>query len=327
MKENDIRPDSLKDEQMQYIDYDIKFLQSNVGDFVEVPCPACNVEQSRFMFNKNGFSYKKCTGCNMLYMSPRPTEKILAQFYANSPNYKYFNDFIFPASKETRRTKIFIPRVKKVINYCNKHGVDYGKILEIGAAHGIFCEEMVKCNIFSEVVGMEASDSLYEHASQIGFRVYNGILEELEINEKFNVVALFEVIEHTTNPRKFLDKVFSLVEKNGLLVMSFPNYDGFDIATLEMNSDSIDHEHLNYFNEKAIGIILEKSGFSVLDVETPGELDVELVRKKILSGQFEGNGFLNKVCVDEFDSTGQRFQEFLKTNRLSSNMLVVAIKR
>ncbi|HWQ48423.1 MAG TPA: class I SAM-dependent methyltransferase [Methanosarcina sp.] len=327
MKESDIRPDNLKDAQTQCIEYDINFLQSNAENFIDVDCPACNTEQSTSLFNKNGFFYNKCPGCNMLYMSPRPTEEILAEFYANSPNYKYFNDFIFPASKEARRTKIFIPRVEKVIYYCEKYGVDRNKILEIGAAHGIFCEEMVINNAFSEVVGIEASDSLYEQASQMGFRIYNGILEELEINERFNVVALFEVIEHIANPQKFLDKVFLLVEENGLLIMSFPNYDGFDIATLGTHSDSIDHEHLNYFNEKAIRLILENSGFSPLIIETPGELDVELVRKKVLSGEFEGNGFLNKVCVDDFDSTGRAFQDFLKANRLSSSMLIVAIKR
>ncbi|MBF0329972.1 MAG: class I SAM-dependent methyltransferase [Nitrospirae bacterium] len=326
MLEDDIRPDALKKDQESYIAQDIAFLHANKKEFVEISCPACGMDNKKTVFTKIGFEYKECSSCRMLYMSPRPTQSILGEFYSKSANYKYFNDYIFPASKEARRKNIFIPRVDKVVSICKEYGVSLNSILEIGAGFGIFCEELAKRNIFADIVGLEATDALYETTKDKGFKMYNGILEDVAIQEKFNVVVSFEVIEHVMNPLQHLAKINSLLLDGGVLLMTFPNYDGFDISVLGMESDSIDHEHLNYFNEKAIKIILENSRFELLHIETPGKLDVELVRKKILSGEFLPGGFIRNICVDNYDTTGKLFQEFIQKQNLSSHMLVSARK-
>lgn len=326
IKENDIRPDELTKLQKKYIEEDIKFLQSKNQNFVTVNCPACNTKNSQVEMIKNDFQYVECRNCGMLYMTPRPTIDILGEFYSNSTNYKFFNDYIFPASMEARRHKIFIPRVNKVLEICNKYNVKTDKILEIGTGFGLFCEEIAKKNIFKDIVGIEASNSLSETCTEKGFRVYNGILEELEINETFDVIVSFEVIEHIFNPGNFLERSNELLNKSGILMLTFPNYNGFDVGILRENSLSVDHEHLNYFNEKAISIILENNGFSVLSVETPGQLDLELVRKAILNNNFKPNSFIYDICINKFDKIGEEFQNYLIKNKLSSNMMIIAQK-
>jgi hypothetical protein len=61
-------------------------------------------------------------------------------------------------------------------------------------------------------------------------------------------------------------------------------------------------------------------------VLTPGELDAELARKKILAGEvdFTGHRFLRRVLIDEWDRLGTPFQTFLSENGLSSHMWIVA---
>ena len=46
-------------------------------------------------------------------------------------------------------------------------------------------------------------------------------------------------------------------------------------------SITFDYEHLNYFNPKSIEILLNNCGFEILIVETPGKLDVDLVKKAL----------------------------------------------
>lgn len=324
MKENDIRPDKLLNKQQEYIQEDIDFLLSQKEKFIDINCPACDFYNERLEFNKNGFDYLECQNCGMLYLSPRPTPEVLSKFYSNSPNYKFFNDYIFPASKETRREKIFIPRVKKVLEICKKYNFKNDKIIEIGAGFGLFCEEMVKTDYFKEVVGIEASNSLFETCKDKGFRIYNGILEELKINEKFNFAAAFEVVEHVFSPFDFLKNIYNLLEKDSFLMLTFPNYEGFDISTLRRKSKSIDHEHLNYFTSNSINILLNRCGFKLVELETPGKLDVDLVRKEIINNDFQANSFIKNICVNHFDTVGQEFQKFLMDNHLSSNMLVIA---
>jgi len=66
----------------------------------------------------------------------------------------------------------------------------------------------------------------------------------------------------------------------------------------------------------------------VLEAETPGKLDAEIVRKRVLSGLIDlsAQPFLRRVLVDEWDRLGGVFQRFLAENSLSSHMWIVARK-
>ena len=92
--------------------------------------------------------------------------------------------------------------------------------------------------------------------------------------------------------------------------------------------NSVDHEHLNYFNLNSLELLLVKQGFYVQEVLTPGRLDVELVRNKVLSGEFDlqGQPFLHEIIVDKWEDLGVPFQDFLSQNKLSSSMWMVARK-
>jgi len=325
-KENDIRPLDLQLKQVEYIQKDIEYLLKEKDDFVDINCPVCSSENKNIKFTKNGFKYTECQNCTMLYVTPRPTFDILKSFYSNSVNYKFFNDYIFPASIDIRREKIFKPRVETVIKLCKENKISTNSILEIGAGYGLFLEEMKKKDIFKNIMGVEASDSLHERSKELGFNVYNGIFEELVIDEKFNVIVSFEVIEHIFNPKSVLINFFDILEDNGLLLMTFPNYNGFDISTLMEVSDTIDHEHLNYFNEKSIELLLGEIGFKDIRITTPGVMDVDLVRNKILDNKFKPDLFINDICVNKYEELGDKFQNFLIDNKLSSNMMVTARK-
>jgi len=110
--------------------------------------------------------------------------------------------------------------------------------------------------------------------------------------------------------------------------LTCPNGLGFDIATLGSVSNSVDHEHLNYFNPASLSHLLQAQGMKVLESFTPGGLDAELVRNKVLDGDFDlkDQPFLNTVLMQEWDLHGQAFQDFLIARGLSSNLWVVARK-
>ena len=104
---------------------------------------------------------------------------------------------------------------------------------------------------------------------------------------------------------------------------------GFDIRLLKNKSDTIDHEHLNYFNPFSMSLLLRNCGYRVLEIFTPGKLDAELVRKKILSGDFvleKEDEFIKHVLIDKWKEMGNDFQQFLVKNDMSSNMWAVAQK-
>jgi hypothetical protein len=90
--------------------------------------------------------------------------------------------------------------------------------------------------------------------------------------------------------------------------------------------ESIDHEHLNYFNPRSLALLLKSHGFNILEVQTPGKLDAELVRKKALTGDHDlsEQPFLKQILIDKWEAVGERFQNFLSENGFSSHMWIVA---
>lgn len=326
--ENSIRPLDLVPGQLEAMKRDINWLISNKDNFIDVPCPACNETSSIKLFEKYHLNYVECNRCKTLYINPRPTPEILEQFYKISENYSYWNKYIFPASENARKENLFIPRVDKVIKFCDKYNVDKKAILEIGAGFGTFCEIMQSTGRFSRVVGIEPTPDLAKTCRTKGIEIIEKPIEKVRFSESelFDVVVNFEVIEHLFSPKDFIVQCKKMLRKNGLLIVTCPNGQGFDLITLKALSKTIDHEHLNYFNPESLKLLLEEIGFEVLEISTPGKLDAELVRNEILAENFDASGqpFLKKVLIDEWDSLGSKFQQFISTNLLSSNLWIIA---
>ncbi|MHA4843884.1 class I SAM-dependent methyltransferase [Flavitalea antarctica] len=327
IKENEIRPEELMNGQQVAMTIDIGRLLIHAGDFVHVDCPACESSKSSAKYQKYGLSFVECNVCQTIYTNPRPSEKVLEEFYKHSKNYEYWNKFIFPASENARREKIFVPRVDETIKFCQKYGIKTNSLLEIGAAFGTFCVEMKCRNFFDRIVAIEPTPGLARTLREKGIEVIEDVVENIEIEaEKFDVVVNFEVIEHIFSPAAFIRHCHRFLKKGGLFLITCPNGKGFDFEVLGEKCNSLDHEHLNYFNPVSLGILLKASGFEILETLTPGKLDAELVRKKVLSGEFslEDQPFLKRVLVDRWNEVGQEFQNFLSTSGLSSNLWIVA---
>jgi 2-polyprenyl-3-methyl-5-hydroxy-6-metoxy-1,4-benzoquinol methylase len=280
-------------------------------------------------YQKYSLTFCECIHCKTVYTNPRPTEKILSDYYKKSKSYKYWNEVIFPASEKKRRKNIFKPRVDKILSLCKKHSVHTGKLVEVGAGFGTFLSEMATRKAFSSLIAIEPTPSLAETCRKKGIKTIESTIEEVPPNTiKADVAVCFEVIEHLFSPTSFLISCNKILKQGGMMVIACPNIFGFDIQTLGTISDTIDVEHLNYFNPNSLSYLLESTGFAVVEKQTPGVLDADLVRSKVLSGKFSlRDSFLKTVLFEKWEKVGSSFQEFLQRNLLSSNMWIVAIKR
>jgi SAM-dependent methyltransferase len=329
LSENEIRPADLEAGKLRALRADLERLSQRKRDFVSVDCPACFAKDGHFEFEKFGFRFDRCVQCGTVYMNPRAAAEDLADFYSGSVLYEYWDKYIFPASRTVRKERIFRPRVKRILELCSQHGVDPGLLVEVGSASGMFCEEALASRRFSRVVGIEPSAEQAQTCREIGIEVIETTLEgATNLPDKADVVASFETIEHVFSPRDFLSCCHTLLGRGGLLVLTCPNYEGFDILTLGPLSESLDAEHINMFNPRSLRCVVQSSGFEVVECTTPGKLDAELVRKKAQEGllSLEEQPFLQKVLIDDWDRLGSRFQDFLAANLLSSHMWLVARK-
>lgn len=327
MKVDDIRPDALLPGQQQAIAEDIAMLMSWRERFVEVPCPACGSPAATLAFRRHGLNYHRCSACGTQYVSPRPTPSLLAEFYARSRNYAYWAEHIYPASAEIRRTKIFAPRARMIAELWAHHSGGRGVCLEVGAGYGIFCEELGKLGIFERVVGIEPSPDLAERCRSLGIEIIEAPFEEIDQPGIADLVASFEVIEHLFDASAFVAWTHRCLRPGGVLVLTCPNIAGFDTLLLGPDAVAVDHQHMNYFTPTTLRLLLERHGFRDIVVTTPGQLDVDLVRRAWRAGKIDAarlGPFLSFLVEREDAVRDAAFQSFLQTAGLSSNMMAVA---
>ncbi len=327
LKENEIRPAELRKKSCELFEQDARELLAFGDKFVEINCPACGTDNNSVYFVKNGYKFKKCQTCRSLYISPRPTVELLENYYTNSRASKFWQEKVFKVSKEARIEKIHKPRVDMVLEYVKKYNIDTDLLLEVGAGSGFFGLELNKRKIFKKIVLVEPAPIEFEQNESIV--LINDVVENVKLKEKPNVVVSFELIEHIFSPYEFLKSVYELMPENSFIILTTPNIEGFELLTIGEKSSNIGGpSHLNYFNTTSINILLQKVGFKPVLVDTPGELDADIVINKHLEGGLDisNQPFLNHILIENADKHLERFQKFLQESKLSSHMLVVARK-
>lgn len=325
--EEAIRPSRLVQQMEKLCEEDRQWLLTHQNQFVPVNCPACGKNKFHEVFIKLNVRFVECYHCKTVYANPRPSPGLLKQHYLNSKSYKFWCERIFPQSEPVRREKIFKKRVDFIIEQCKRFKVNPDTILEIGSGFGTFCLETQTRNFFKHVIAVEPIPELAEICRKRGLRVIQAFAEDLQASKiTANVIVSFETIEHVFSPADFLGVCHNILNPHGLIFLTCPNMHGFDTSLLREKSKSVGGEHINLFNPTSIKILLERGGFKLKLLQTPGVLDAELVRKSALAGEYDltSQPFLKRVLIDEWETLGPPFQRFLAENLLSSHMQVIA---
>lgn len=138
-----------------------------------------------------------------------------------------------------------------------------------------------------------------------------------------------DMVEHLFDPKKFLMQCREKLVSGGALSIACPNGEGFDYQIMkEMTVNITPPEHLNYFNTNSLSLLLESTGYKVVSVETPGILDVQIVKRALQQNKInmDDNKYLKYLLLNAHERILTSLQDFLKTNNLSSHMVLVAIK-
>ena len=199
-------------------------------------------------------------------------------------------------------------------------------IVDIGGGYGIFAEVMQELTE-KKVIVIEPSSHMVAVCREKGLSVIEKFLENVTPNDLSigpKSFVSFELFEHLQNPGHFLDHLYNLMQIGDLFIFTTLSGMGADIRALWQDSKSVfPPHHLNFFNPSSIRLLLKRHHVDVLEVTTPGKLDVDILsnNRAFIKDRFW------QIFVDQADS-GQmeKMQAFLADNGLSSHMLVVCRK-
>ncbi len=230
-------------------------------------CNFCHSTTFKFHDQIKDWTIVRCAACGFCFTNPRPTLESLPTFYTEDyfkDNYETrFNFFHEDGAMKSSDELGFAARIADIEENLPKRG----KLLEIGSAMGHFLEAMKRRGW--DVRGIEISADAIELAQQQGIEVFCGILEEYQSDEHFDVVCLYQVLEHVPDPAYVIERSRQLLSEGGLLVIEVPNLESFD-AKINRQRRAWNYDlprHLNHFRPGVLRNKLRENGFEIVEID------------------------------------------------------------
>jgi len=235
---------------------------------IKQPCPVCGSEKEEILYEPwvneadpaklygaaSGIPgtqrIVKCTDCEMIFESPRYDAATIVKGYM--------------ASQEGEHDSQYPMRVYSFYRTLKKHAkllpAPGAKVLDIGTAGGAFLDAAKQYGY--NAYGMEPSADLVARGKVRGLQIEQGTIESHNFAQgSFDMVCLWDVIEHLPDPKFALVEIRKLLKPDGILLINFP-----DIGTLQAKIAGkkfwwILSVHLHHFTRKSVRDICSRTGF------------------------------------------------------------------
>lgn len=195
----------------------------------------------------------QCKRCKLVYVNPQLENRFIQSSYENSPAEGYL-------SQASLRKMTFKHSLREIEKYAPRKGA----LLDVGCASGLFLQAAREQGW--EVQGVEVCRWLIENAPP-GCAPYIkvGTLKQANYpSESFDIVTLWDVLEHLTDPKAELHEIHRVLKKGGVLVINFPDIDSLSSKLTRQAWWHLVSVHLYYFSTKTLSSLLSQTGFSVI---------------------------------------------------------------
>ncbi len=276
-------------------------------------CYLCSHPAQTFLKVKNK-AILRCNNCKLTYTRDvanydgrirEDSEKFVKEYLKEESLYKKYFDTIIQLIQQYKTPQ---------------------SLLDVGCGVGIFLQNVKK--IGWNAIGVDMSKTAVEYARSCGLDVRLGKIEELNFNPgSFDVITLFQTIEHIEDPLKTLKKIYSLLRKEGILMITTPSEESLMARILgKFWFGYRNIEHLFFFNKQSLATMQEKVGFRKVTIrsENGRTLSVPWVLTRIFEYYYN-----QKSPLASLVSKSRPYWKYLdriKFREPSVNLVSIAVK-
>ncbi len=216
-------------------------------------CPICRSTQARFYRHTR----LRCLNCNLIYDPNAQNSTVSLGIY----NRDYFCGKVYrdyPGEAQSR-----IKNFKDKLELMDEYLPSTGQVLDLGCALGYFLRVMETKGWDTWGVDL-SSYAVQEARKDINGSVVQGDLREAEFPEGyFDLVALWDTLEHLAAPVEVLKEVRRIVKPDGLLLIETLNIGSLTAKLLGRKWPLYAPPyHLVYYSTETLTKLLEASGFT-----------------------------------------------------------------
>lgn len=224
-----------------------------------IGCPQCGkANESRIIAAHYGMfaSLAHCDGCRLGYQSPRPSDEASVAYM----NWRWSSGDGYVSDTPAKRRS-----AQKALRLALKANPKPVSLLDFGAGGGTFVREAKEFGI--DAVGVERSQSAIDNGRSIGVELVDTIP-----NRKFEMITMWDVVEHLRDPVSVLSMLKSHLTDNGVLIVETGNYENwYRIAEGDRwNLYLLDHHY--YFTPASLERSARDAGFSSFELSDAGKI-------------------------------------------------------
>ncbi len=231
-----------------------------------LPCPNCHSNDSIPRVFVRGFNYVTCRRCGLVFLNPQLTNQALRELYNDEDVRRFFFEkLLLPFGERDQRADfqqraIFLRSLLKAPS---------PKLLDVGCAAGNFLEIAGAINFQGE--GLELNemyiDYIRTHRSSI--TVADKRLDEMHYPpESFDVVTLWDVLEHLPEPNDVLKEIARILKPGGVLGFSTINHNCINERLLHGRwRYYMPPDHVCSFTPAVLITMLKTHGFSIISIK------------------------------------------------------------
>jgi SAM-dependent methyltransferase len=233
----------------------------------------------------------QCTSCGLLYTNPLETGRYYQQLTARHA----FAEMLTQASS---RMPVYLAGLE-IVNLLNRDRCPW-RLLDVGCGTGTFVALATGFGYAAE--GLEASDAQAELAQSLGIRVRHGACLENYADEAFEVVTMWDSLEHIPTPLQMLKQIRRVLAARGYLVVKVPNGPHYLWKTRLLGwmrprkfNDLGFGEHVLHFSASSLRRIFTMAGFETLAIRTGAIESFRTVPKRIKRAGLVGLSLLGNL--------------------------------
>ena len=303
----------MQDDSFQTKEIDLvrKYVEAHPGkQDMDTVCPVCK-KRGRFYFDKWNVDYLRCDQCRSIFAVC--DEKTLDGYMS----YEKLNSFRLSDAYQEQMTRSRQDSWREFLEWVEVRAFRF-----LGRNRGLDIIDIG--NRLSGYIDMIKQSDICKSYT-LTDSIYPGSIDAPQA-EAADIVFCNDVIKTDMYPHERIKAISSWLKKDGLLFIGARAGSGFDIITLkEHNRRVCPYEHVFLPSAEGIVKLLEDNGFEILEIITPGVMDVKYVMDDAdkLDGREE---FVRFLLSKKDENTLQEFQRFLQKSLMSSYVRVIARK-